>query len=275
MKQFRKYWAIFQTTLVNNLAYPAELAWRSLAIVLFMFIFAALWSTAYGRTDIALGTDLSLRQVMWYFLLAEVIELSKPRLAQAISAAVKDGSVAYLLNKPFNFLLYQLATGMADSLARGLLNALLGSALVWLLAGPPLAADGTAVGGMTLPDGTSLAIPAVIMAWLIHFCFNAMIGLLAFVVEEVTPFEWIYQKLVQVLGGLFIPLDFFPPTLRAVAQVLPFAYMLYGPARLFVQPDLNQFGQLIAIQAIWLAVLAGLLAVVYNLGARRLAINGG
>jgi len=264
MRQFRKYWAIFQITLVNNLAYPGELAWRSLAIVLFMFIFAALWTMAYGRTDIAAGTDLSLRQVMWYFLLAEVIELSKPRLTQAISAAVKDGSIAYLLNKPFNFLYYQLATGLADSLARSLLNAVIGSALVWLLAGPP-----------PVLLGWLLAAPAVLLAWLIHFCFNAMIGLLAFVAEEVTPYEWIYQKFVQVLGGLFIPLDFFPPLLRAIAQALPFAYIIYGPARLFVQPDLAQFGQLIAIQLAWLVVLSGLLALVYSLGTRRLAINGG
>jgi ABC-type uncharacterized transport system permease subunit len=51
--------------------------------------------------------------------------------------------------------------------------------------------------------------------------------------------------------------------------------MMYGPARLFVKPDWQLIGQIIAGQAFWLAVLGGLLVLAFWRGMRRLAINGG
>ena len=44
------------------------------------------------------------------------------------------------------------------------------------------------------------------------------IGLLAFWLEEVSPVFWIVQKAIFILGGLFLPIDFFPPGLAAVAR---------------------------------------------------------
>ena len=48
MKAFKKYWAIFQITLINSLAYPGELIGRSLMIIPFMWIFYQLWKVTYA-----------------------------------------------------------------------------------------------------------------------------------------------------------------------------------------------------------------------------------
>jgi ABC-2 type transport system permease protein len=260
----KKYWSIFITQIINNLAYPGELFWRGTIIIIFMWIFSSLWRVTYSVTDAAATTGLSLRDTMWYFMLAEVIELSKPRLSAAISSAVKDGSIAYLLNKPFNFLLYQFSSGMGDSLVRALMNLLLGTVTVWLLVGSPPGIF-----------GWLLAIPTILLSWSLHYCFNALVGLAAFVAEEVAPYEWIYQKFVQVLGGLFIPLDFFPLWLKNIALALPFASMLYGPARLFVKPTWPDFLSLIGIQSFWLLILVSVLALAYRKSVTYLTVNGG
>nr|MCU0494697.1 ABC-2 family transporter protein [Chloroflexaceae bacterium] len=107
------------------------------------------------------------------------------------------------------------------------------------------------------------------------FCITAFIGLLAFVTEDVAAFEWIYSKLLFLLGGLLIPLDFFPGWLQAIAKATPFAAAIYGPARLFVEPDLLRFATLLLAQLGWLAALAVLLALVYRQGVARININGG
>jgi len=260
----KKYLAIFKINLLNSLAYPAELATRSGMILVFMVVFFQLWHVTYAASGSQVLNGLTLHDTMWYLLLAETIELGRPRLARAISEQVKDGSIAYLLNKPYDFLLYQLALGLGESLPRMGLLFILGGALVWAMTGPP-------------PElqNWPLASLALVGAWLLHFCVNGLIGLVAFVAEEVAPFEWIYQKLVFILGGLLIPLDFYPSWLQSVAKTLPFAYMMYGPARLFVRPDVQLFIQIIAGQILWLAVLAGLLALANSRGMRRLAINGG
>ncbi len=260
----KKYLAVFKINLLNNLAYPAELVTRSAMILLFMWIFFQLWRITFAAAGTEAINGLTLRDTMWYLLLAETLELGRPRLARGISEQVKDGSIAYLLNKPYNFLLYQLSSGLGESLPRMGMLFVLGGALVWAMAGPP-------------PDLVNwpLALVALTGAWLLHFCVNALIGLAAFSVEEVTPFEWIYQKLVFILGGMLIPLDFYPAWLQTIARSLPFAYMMYGPARLFVLPDMQVFVQIAIGQIVWLAVLGGLLALVFSRGMKRLAINGG
>ena len=112
-----KYWNIFKTQLLNSLAYPGDLLSRSVAILMFMWIFTQLWRTTYratvGSPNMPIA-GLTLRDTLWYLMLAEAIVLSKPRLGSQIATAVKDGSIAYLLNKPYNFLLYQASIGMSD-----------------------------------------------------------------------------------------------------------------------------------------------------------------
>ena len=260
----RKYRSIFQVSLLNSLAYPAELLSRAGMILVFMWVFFQLWKVTFASSGSMLINGLSLRDTMWYLLLAETLELGRPRLARVISEQVKDGSIAYLLNKPYHFLLYQLANGLGESLPRMAGLFVIGSGLVWWMAGQPPA-----------PASWPLALLTFAAAWVLHFCVNALIGLAAFVSEEIAPFEWMYQKLVFILGGMLIPLDFYPLWLQDIARALPFAYMMYGPARLFIKPDPLLFQQILVGQAFWLLVMGGLLVLAFSRGVRRLAINGG
>ena len=264
LKSLSKYTAIFKITLVNSLAYPAELLARSIMIVMFMWIFFQLWKVTFAASGVDSINGLTLHDTMWYLMLAETIELGRPRLTTTIAEQVKDGSVAYLLNKPYNFILYQLSSGLGESIFRMIANALLGGATVWLLVGPP-------------PPLANwpIALIAVLGAWLLHFCVMVLIGLAAFVTEEVAPFVWIYQKMVFVLGGMLIPIDFYPVWLQDIAKALPFAYMTYGPARLFVKPDADIFLSIVSGQVIWLVVLGAIVAIAYAQGTKQLAINGG
>ena len=259
-----KYWAIFRTQLVNSLAYPIDLLGHSLLIVLFMWIFMNLWRVTYGATGTRSIAGLTLADTMWYLMMAEAVMLSKRDLSETMSEQVKDGSVAYLLNKPFNFILYHFAAGLGDSVLAFGGNLIIGSAVVWLMVGPPPGITGWLFAGV-----------AVVLALLLDFCFSALIDLSAFVVEETVAFRWIYQKFLLLLGGVLIPLDFFPAWLQTISLNLPFAWIIYGPARLFVDPSPARLGYVLMQQGIWLAVVGGSVWVLYRRAVARLAINGG
>ncbi len=264
LKALDKYFSIFKIQLINAFAYPADLFSRVFSMLIFMWVFLQLWTVTYaamGQTQI---DGLTLRDMLWYLMIAEMVLLSKPRLARTIAENVKDGTVAYLLNRPYHFLLYQLSVGLGDSLLRMVVNAAAGGALIWLMLGPP-------------PNwlGVPLVVIALLFAWCIDFCLNAMIGLLAFLTEDVSAFEWIYSKLVLILGGVLIPLDFFPDWLRDFALSLPFAYTTYAPARIFIDPAWSDFSGLLLRQVAWLVALSILLGLFFQLGVRRLNVNGG
>jgi len=264
MKSFKKYWAIFQITLVNSFAYPGELIGRSLMIIPFMWIFYQLWKVTYAAAGTDVINGLSLRDVLWYLMLAETIELGRPPLARTISENVKDGSIAYLLNKPYDFLLYQFSTMMGETIFRASMNAVFGSVVVLWLVGAP-----------AHPEGFLIALPAILGAWVLHFCITVMIGLSAFLVEDVSAFMWIYQKLAFIFGGMLIPLDFYPSWLQTLAKALPFSSITYGPARLFIAPTTELFINVMALQFIWIMILALLLRSAYRRGVAYLTVNGG
>jgi ABC-2 type transport system permease protein len=260
----KKYWAIFQTQVVNSLAYPGEVLWRSLAILIFLWVFTFLWRVAYENTGSSTLAGLTLNQTIWYLMLAETIELSRPRFAQTIAQSVKDGSIAYLLSKPYDFLLYQMGVNAGDTIFRFILTIIFGSSLVWYMVGPP-----------PDPRGWPLVLIAIAAGWLINFCLTTLMGLAAFITEDVAPFEWIYQKFIFILGGMMIPIDFYPDWLQTISKAMPFAYIMYGPARLFVTPTLERFTTLFIGQIIWIFSLGMIVMLVYRRGLRRLAINGG
>ena len=264
MKTFKKYWAIFQITLINSLAYPGELIGRSLMIIPFMWIFSQLWKVTYAAAGTDVINGLTLSNVLWYLMLAETIELGRPPLARTISENVKDGSIAYLLNKPYDFLLYQLSTTLGETVFRAVMNALFGAAVILWMVGPP-----------EQPEGFFIALPAILGAWILHFCVTVMIGLSAFLVEDVSAFMWIYQKLAFLFGGMLVPLDFYPVWLQTIAKALPFSSITYGPARLFVTPSAALFVNVMALQIIWIVVLAILLTFSYRRGVAYLTVNGG
>jgi ABC-2 type transport system permease protein len=154
--------------------------------------------------------------------------------------------------------------GLGDACLRLVANVLAGGAVVWWLVGQP-----------PDPRWWPLVLGAIAGAWAIDCCLSVAIGLLAFVTEDVAAFEWIYSKLLMTLGGLLIPLDFYPDWLRTAVVHLPFAYSVYGPARAFVGEDASAFAGLFAGQALWLAVLVGVVWGGHHRGLRWLNVNGG
>lgn len=263
-RRFLKYWAIFRTQVVHVLAYPADLIARALTAVMFAWVFFHLWRAAYGSTGQGTLSGLTLHDTLWYLVVAEAIVLSRPRTAVGIAESVKSGEIAYLLNRPYHFLLYQASVGIGDAILRIGLNLLAGGAVIWALAGPP-----------PDPIGWPMVVAGVVLGWGVDFCMTAMIGLAAFVTEEVSSFEWIYRKFVLLLGGVLIPLDLFPGWLRDVALALPFASAVYGPARLFVSPDMSRFIHLMLAQAAWLGALGLVLSLLYRRAVGWLTVNGG
>ena len=177
---------------------------------------------------------------------------------------MKDGSIVYLLNKPYNFLLYQFSNSIGETIFRAVVNALLGGMIVWWLVGPPPAAI-----------GWLFAFLATFGTWILNFCISCLIGLLAFLVEDVSPFMWIYQKFIFILGGFLIPLDFYPEWLQVIAKTLPFSAIIYGPSKLFVSPTMALFGNVMLMQSLWIIVLGTILGISYRRGVAYLTVNGG
>ena len=260
-----KYGAITQTNLQNQLAYVWDAIGRAIFILLIMYVFAQLWTAVYETRQSPAIAGLTLANTIWYFLLAEVVELGKFRHDQVISDEVKDGSIAYTLVRPYNYLVYHFANGLGETAVKMLLVFLLGAPVALYFAGLPT------VNVAHLP----LVLLIMGLGLTIDFCIASMIGLMAFVMEDTFSLRLIYQKLIFILGGLLIPVDFLPGWLQRIARVLPFNLTTYAPAKLFVAFTWAQFWQILLLQMAWLLILGLLLFAQYRWATQRLAVNGG
>lgn len=262
-RSISKYAAITRINLQSNLAYVGEFASRSIFMIVILYVFIQLWRTTYSVTGTDQIAGLTLADTIWYLVLTETIMLSRMRVASKIAEEVRDGSLAYTVGRPYSYLLYHFFNSVGDTLPRMAINFIAGSILVALLIGP-------------MPQTNLLAVfVTVMLALALDFCIIGLIGLAAFFTEDVNSFDLIYQKILFILGGMMLPLDFLPAWLRDISLVLPFNAIIYAPARLFVQFDWPRWLNTVVMQVVWIVVFAVLLGFMFRRGMKQVSINGG
>lgn len=262
---WRKYTAVLRVSVANNLAYIYEVLFRSLFLIVLIFVFGQLWKTTYSARGTSLLGGFSMNAMIWYLAAAETIATSMPQLTRRIDEDVRSGRLAYLLGRPNSYVFYNFAQYLGERLVRFCINGVVASAMALLIVGPP---HFTWMGVLAWPFVTFLAL-------CIDFAAYFAIGLLAFWTEDTNSFTIIYSRLTLVLGGVLVPLEVFPQPLRGFAQVLPFSAILYGPARTLVLFNPVAFSGLLAQQAITLGAACLVVGAIYRVAIRRVNINGG
>lgn len=101
-----------------------------------------------------------------------------------------------------------------------------------------------------------------------------MISVISFWIEDSTPFHWIYDKLILIIGTMF-PIEMFPKVLRPIIKCTPIYVVTYGPAKLLINFSLQNFVQILLAQIIYLFVATTLTLILYEKGVKKLNVNGG
>lgn len=260
-----KYTAVSRITLLTNLAYFMELLWRTVFMSLIIFIFSQLWAAIYSGTGAQSLGGLTYQQMIWYLVMTEAIVLARPRVDNLIDQEVKNGDIAYRLNKPYSYLMYHYAAYMAETVMRLVVNFIAGSLIARLMAGAIQVSFSSIL----------LFIPAALVGLSIEFFIKVCIGLGAFWVEDTESFSFLYDKALFIFGGMMIPLDLLPDTIRRISMVLPMNFVLYRPARLFAAYDAEAVWPLLGGQLAWLALIGLLCSIIYRMGVKRVNVNGG
>lgn len=249
----------------QQLTYRGEFVTRALSMILFMGVFIALWTTAFDVSGTTALAGYTLPAMCWYLAMTETITLSGSRVFIEIGEMVRSGDLAYTLVRPVSYPAYMLAYSLGHSAPRFLLNLAVAAAVVLVFVRSVATTPAGFLGFLVLGAG-ALLLDALIMV---------LIGLLAFFIEEVMPVFWIYQKLLFTVGGLFLPLEFFPDWLQGAVRLLPFQFISYAPARAFVAFDPGEFAVALAGQAVYLVLTGLAVLAVWRYGQRRLAVHGG
>ena len=263
MKKLKKYFIITRVSLSNALMYRATLFSRFCFYTLFIYVFMSLWRAIYQEGSVHGYTYV---QIVWYLIMTEFIAFtSGGDIYRKMNDDVKSGAIAYLIGRPTHYVFYQFANSLGQIMLNFAGFGVLACILGFIFVGPLYTFT---LAGL-LPVLISIALGIAL-----NFFFMMMIGLSAFVIEDNTAMYLIYQKMCFMLG-MFLPVEFLPSWLQPVAKSLPFSYVSWAPAKLFVDFTPELFWELVPRQAAWVGVTIILTLSFYSLGARRLQVNGG
>lgn len=116
----------------------------------------------------------------------------------------------------------------------------------------------------------ALSIVIIILAFILSFTFKMIVGLSAFWLTDVGGFFQLVEAIILLCAGLLLPLSLLPDTLAKIAYVLPFAYMIYFPIiSLQGTQNIGQLMHIIAIQLVWIAIMAYLYSLLWKKGVRK------
>jgi len=247
----------------SNFAYVGEVISRQLFLAAILYIFLRLWKLTYAHCGAEQMAGLSLPQMLWYLGISEAIFISGSPISATVDEDIRTGALAVQLVRPMPYPIYKLALYMGERYIKLIANFVMAALLCLLLVGEiPITSNGIIALAITLP-----------LCLVLDFLGNFLVGLAAFWLENTSGISFIYSKLVLLLGGVIIPLDLLP--FANIVKVLPFASMIYGPARQFVRPIYSEFIQILILQSIWVIIFSLIVWQVYRLALKRIAANGG
>ena len=178
---------------------------------------------------------------------------------------IRGGNIAYQLNKPYHYTLYVLAKYTEEWSVRLPAYMLLAAVSGVLMAGP-------------LPGFRPLYAPAaalsMILGVMVHGIFKLCISLISFWIEDSNPFQWLYDKLILVVGTIF-PIEIFPAFLQPLFKLTPIYTVCFCPAKLVVDFSPAKFVEIVLAQMLYLAAGCGLMLFIYGKGVKKLHVNGG
>lgn len=265
--RLRLNWFILRTCIEERLVYRGDFIFatfvRFLPIVTQIFLWGAIYR---GQESL---NNYTYANMVAYYLLAMVGRAfsSMPGLASGIASDVRDGTVKKYLTQPIDMLGYLFWHRVAHKLVYYIM-ATLPFALVFYLCRDYLPG---------WPDGWTTAawVASLLMAFLVGFLLESLIGLVAFWFLEVSSLIFIYMMINYFLSGHMIPLDWLGEFGEWV-QFLPFKYLAYFPAAVMLgKIPQDELLREMALEMGWIVVLLILNRVAFARGVRRYGAFGG
>ena len=261
----KKYVSIFKMSFLDSFQYIPSILFKFISYFLTMFIFTNLWSYIYNDPN-KLINGYTLNQMIWYLLIAETISYGCSSLCQKeIENDIKNGDISYKVNKPYNYVFYIIAKHLGEITIKFILFTIVGIIIGMCFVGP--------IENFNFMNIVFLLI-TVLLGILINSILRIMISIFSFWIEDSTPFHWVYDKLILVLGTLF-PIEMFPKVLQPIMKFTPIYVVTYGPAKLIIDFSMQNFIHILVAQIIYLVITISLIVILYKKGVKKLNVNGG
>lgn len=257
-KYLRFIWISFQELLEYRVDFFWRLAGTAIWTPMLYFFWLAILGTGFGKESYTAGS------LGVYYLAISFINFSTEFKEQTVAEDINEGYLAVHLIKPYSYFIALFMNTVASKITYiGLFTAI----YLFLHA----ANSSFSIVMVNLPYAFISLCLTAIMSFSIY-CF---IGVLAFWSRRVHGFRGLFFGIGGLFSGELIPTNLLPQTLANVSQYLPFPYLAYVPASLFIKyQPISEVVRLLSIQLIWTTVSIIALGIVWKKGLKVFEATG-
>jgi ABC-2 type transport system permease protein len=268
----RKYAKIARVSLVERLTYRGDFFFGTVLRFLPMLTTILLWQAIYRGAGQSSLNGFDYNDMIAYLLLVNISRMfsSMPGLAGGISRDIREGTLKKYLLQPIDLIGYLVSYRVAHKVSY-ILSSALPYALLFFVCRSFFHGK--------VPDDavTWLAyLASLVLAFLIGFYFEVSVGMVGFWFLEVTSILYIVMTLNFFVSGHMLPLDLLPPFWANLLKLLPFQYMAYFPAVVFLGKVRGaELAWAFVIELAWVVGFIVLSRWLYRRGLKRYSAFGG
>ena len=240
------------------------------SVALRVYLFYALWSSLYAGNGPKEG--FTLADMITYATLGLLLgQLYGVNGAYVIREKIREGNIAIDLMRPISVPLYVFADTVGQT-AFALLQ--MGPALI--LAIGLLALNHAHIGLPSSPLDALAFVVSVGLGFVVNFFLDLMMATITFWTMEIFGFQLMVQFITTLLSGQIVPLQFFPESVRQIALNSPFAAIASAPLSIYVgRYHGAELWAVLGLQALWAAIFAAAALLLWQVGERRVVVQGG
>jgi viologen exporter family transport system permease protein len=267
----RKYVNIFRVSLIERTTYRGDFLLGTILRFFPVITTVLLWSAVFKGTQQHRIAGFSEQRMIAYLLLIHISRMfsSMPGLSATIARDIREGTLKKYLLQPLDMIGYLLSYRAAHKVA-----------YITTSAGPYaglfLLCSGYFVG--LWPDALTLLAYAasLLLAFVIGFFFEAAMGMVGFWFLEVTSLLWVVNTVNYFISGQMFPLDLLGPPWDTILKWMPFQYLAYFPAIVFLREVQGRaLVEGLLMELAWAVVLILLSRWLFARGLRRYSAYGG
>jgi ABC-2 type transport system permease protein len=263
---------IYRVSLAERMTYRADFLLTTFLRFLPTLTTILLWKAIYAGAGTETIAGFTYEQMIAYLLIVNISRMfsSMPGLAAGIAREIRDGTLKKYLIQPLDLVQYLISYRVAHKTAYIISSALPYAVLFGIC-------YKFFVGNVPTDPLIWLAyLASLVMAFLVGFYFEAAVGMVGFWFLEVTSILWIVMTANFFVSGQMLPLDLLPEPWAGLLKLLPFQYLAYFPAVIFLGKvrgaDLA-WGLL--LQLFWVVFFMVLCRRMYARGLRHYGAYGG
>lgn len=263
LKIYKNFWLV---NWAEQWQYRANLLMYLLYWLVSPVIYLAVWSSiaaAKGSVNGYTANDF----VKYYLTLLVVDQVTSNIVIHNLAYKIIDGVISSEIIKPVHPI---LTSTLVNNISFKALN-MVGFLPIWLLLSLLFKPDYSSIQFVNV----LMAIPFMMMSFLIGFFLSAAITSIAFYTTRVYSIHEFYYGIFVLFSGQFVPLTLMPAVIQNIAKYLPFQLMIYFPIELILgRMTTADLLQGVVVGLVWLVISYFLFLIVWKRGLRQYSSVG-